>query len=171
MKNIKEGLSYDDVLIVPQYSNILSRSEISLESDLGQFLVNSPIISSPMDTVTEYDMAIAMSREGYLSIIHRYNSITDQVSIVNKAVIGGANIYYMAAAIGTGDEAMVRARALVDSGIKTICIDVAHGHHILVEKILRDMRENFGRDIHIIAGNIATKEGYIALTRWGSRQC
>ena len=71
----KNCLSYDDVLLVPRYSDIRSRTEIDLTSDLGRGLIlNSPVISSPMDTVSEAPMAVAMSNFGGVAVIHRYNT-------------------------------------------------------------------------------------------------
>jgi len=82
---MKEGLSFDDILLIPQKSNINSRKEIDLSSKINKNLsLNLPIISSPMDTVTESKMAIAMAKNGGLGIIHRFLSIEDQVNEVLK---------------------------------------------------------------------------------------
>ena len=76
---IRETLSYDDVLLTPRYSDILSRKEVSLSSFLEEgIMYQLPVISAPMDTVTESSMAIAMAAAGGLGVIHRYNSIEEQ---------------------------------------------------------------------------------------------
>ena len=165
---IKENLAYQDVLIVPQYSDIRTRSEVSLNSYLGMIKFSSPIISSPMDTITEEAMMVAMSKGRSLSVLHRYNSIEAQVAMIDKAVMAGAEHKHIAAAIGTGEEGFKRARALVDSGVQILCIDVAHGHHILVKEILSKLWTEFGGSVHIIAGNVATRKGYEDLARWGA---
>ena len=71
----KEAVTYDDMLLVPQYSDITSRSEVDTTSCLGHREFTLPIIASPMDTVSETDMALAMNQAGGLAVLHRYNSV------------------------------------------------------------------------------------------------
>ena len=79
-------LSYDDVLLMPQYSDIRSRSEIDISTDLGKGLrLQLPLISSPMDTISETQMAISLSQHGAISVIHRYNTIAQQARLVSMA--------------------------------------------------------------------------------------
>ncbi len=81
----KEGLTFDDVLLVPKRSPIISRSQTDLKTKLSTNIkINIPIISANMDTVTESDMASALAREGGIGIIHRFTSIQDQVKEVLK---------------------------------------------------------------------------------------
>lgn len=81
---IVEALTFDDVLLIPQYSEVLPR-EVSIKSKLTRDLwINTPIISAAMDTVTEYKLAIAMAREGGIGIIHKNMSIFDQADQVRK---------------------------------------------------------------------------------------
>ena len=84
-KQIPYGLTFDDVLLIPQYSRIFSRHEIELDTKFSRNVpLKIPLVSSPMDTVTEYDMAVAMARQGGLGIIHRFMSIKDQAAMVVK---------------------------------------------------------------------------------------
>ncbi len=84
LENFKEGLTYDDVLLVPQYSEILPR-EVNVSSKLTKKIkINIPIISAAMDTVTESAMAIAMAQEGGIGIIHKNMTIADQSAQVRK---------------------------------------------------------------------------------------
>ena len=71
----QKTLSFDDVLLVPQKSNIETRKQVSLDCNIGDTTFSLPIISSPMDTVTESEMAYTIDSAGGLGIIHRYNSI------------------------------------------------------------------------------------------------
>ena len=162
---LKETLTYDDILLVPQYSDIESRKEVDIGNNLDENIrLDLPIISAPMDTVTEIDMATALWKAGGLGVIHRYNSIKEQVSmaslVVEKASFG--------AAIGVTEDFEERSRALVEAGTPVLCVDVAHGHHALVERAIKTLKDVFGDDVHIMAGNVATPEGYKALSSWGA---
>tara|TARA_R110001583_G_scaffold21333_11_gene81067 strand:- start:236 stop:1267 length:1032 start_codon:yes stop_codon:yes gene_type:complete len=167
---MKNCVSFDDVLLVPKFSEVISRKEISLESSLNpkpshkeNLVFELPIISSPMDTVTEDAMACAMHNAGGLGIIHRYNSVRDQALLVRSCE--GANV---GATIGVSGDYLERAKALLDNGANVLCIDIAHGHHTLMRHALETLRNTFGWDVHIMAGNVATRSGYEDLARWGA---
>ncbi|MBM3906265.1 MAG: IMP dehydrogenase [Thaumarchaeota archaeon] len=82
---IKEGLTFDDVLLVPKYSNITTRSQTDLRTKLSKNIsLNIPLISANMDTVTESAMAIALAREGGIGIIHRFLTVEEEVEEVLK---------------------------------------------------------------------------------------
>jgi IMP dehydrogenase len=82
---IKEGLTFDDVLLIPKRSPIISRSQTNLKTKLSRNItLNIPLVSANMDTVTESGMAIALAREGGIGIIHRFMTIEDQVDEVLK---------------------------------------------------------------------------------------
>ena len=159
-------LCFDDVLLKPRYSSIASRREISLKTLLGEVEFSLPVISSPMDTVTERAMATKMSALGGLGLIHRYNSPEEQATLVEACVNDGAtNVGF---AVGVGEDAVSRAVKCVNAGGNVVCIDVAHGHHNLVRHTIGILRNTFGTSIHIMAGNVATPEGHQALSDWGA---
>lgn len=160
----RPALSYNDVLLVPKYSDIVSRKEVSIRSDLDQWRsLDLPIISSPMDTVTESSMANAMAKAGGLGIVHRYNSIEMQVQKVYEVKDADRK----AAAIGITGDYLERAQALYDVGVRILCLDVAHGHHILMKKAIQSLRTLYPA-AHIMAGNVATKSGFEDLANWGA---
>src|SRR5712692_4115918 len=83
-KFAKEGLTFDDVLIIPSASSVLPR-DVSTQTRLTRTItINLPIVSAAMDTVTEGRLAIALAREGGLGIIHRNLSIDEQAQEVDK---------------------------------------------------------------------------------------
>ena len=159
---MKKAYTYDDVLLVPQYSDIRSRSEVDISGRLGELKLTLPIISSPMDTVTESEMARTMRSEGGVGVIHRYNTIFEQCEMVKKAGVG------VGAAVGVTGDFVERAQALCGNGASFVCVDVAHGHHILMKEALEKLRDNLPDDFHIMAGNVATLEGFNDLADWGA---
>ena len=121
------GLTFDDVLLLPDESQVVP-SEVDTATNLTSKLrLKVPIISSAMDTVTESEMAIAMSRAGGVGIIHRNLSIEDQVVQAKRAKSEGAT--HVGAAVGVGDDGYARALALIEVGVDFLVVDTAHGHH------------------------------------------
>jgi IMP dehydrogenase len=87
----REGLTFDDVLLVPKFSDITSRSQTNLETKLSRNIsLNIPLVSANMDTVTESGMAVAMAREGGLGIIHRFLTIEEEANEVLKVKRSGS---------------------------------------------------------------------------------
>jgi IMP dehydrogenase len=158
------GLTYDDVLLLPDASNVVP-SEVSTKTALTRNIsIDIPLISSAMDTVTESQMAIAMAQSGGIGIIHRNLSITDQVAHVNMVkkltlIVG--------AAVGVGDDGFARAQALIEAGVDVLVVDTAHGHHRAVLESIERIKKSYP-DQEIIGGNIATRAGAQALINAGA---
>lgn len=164
---MKQAYSFDDVLLAPKISDIESRFSIDISNDLDKTIhLELPVISSPMDTITEGDMVSAMAAAGGLGVIHRYNTVQEQTSIVTDTFYKYGDIK-IAAAIGMTDF-KERAHTLISAGTQIICVDVAHGHHTLMERCLKSLKDKFGDNIHLMAGNVATFEGFEALASWGA---
>ena len=154
MEAIKEALTFDDVLLLPRFSNILpSDTNISL-SLANNIKLGTPFLSSAMDTVTESKMAIAMAKSGGMGIIHRNLNIKKQSQEVAK--VKKLNLL-VGAAIGTSKEDLIRAKTLIDSGVNLLVIDTAHGHSKKVLEILSLIKKNES-SIPLCVGNIATGE-------------
>jgi len=163
-----KSLTYDDVLLVPQYSTVESRKDIDLGQSLDSNIkLNIPIISSPMDTVTETEMACVMSDAAGLGILHRYKPLMKQAEMAFHCHKKG--VKNIAAAIGVTGDYLIRADALVNIGKANIlCLDIAHGHHVLMERALKSLKDIYGESVHLMAGNIATLEGFNDLADWGA---
>ncbi len=165
---MREALSFDDVLLVPQYSEAKSRKGLSTSATLevlGEF--DLPVISSPMDTVTETEMAATMSGAGGVGIVHRYNTIQKQRALCAEILYQDIHARF-GAAIGVTGDYRDRAAALYDVGVSLLCVDVAHGHHSMMRDALKYLRKTYGEKIHIMAGNVATLEGFNDLADWGA---
>lgn len=155
-KNIPLAFSYDDVLLVPQKSNIESRSDVDLTTKISPNLtLKIPLISTKMDTVTGVNMAIEMGKMGGLGILPRFEPIDSQASKVKKVKKAGVNV---AAAVGIKPGFLKRADALVKAGATVIDIDVAHGHMDQTIKATRMLRKKYGNKITILSGITSTYE-------------
>jgi len=119
-----------------------------------------------MDTVTESAMASILCKAGGLGILHRYNSVSEQSLMAKESISHGATS--LAAAVGATGDYVERAMALCDAGTRFICVDIAHGHHLLMRTALRNLRSALGSDIHIMAGNVATLGAFEDLADWGA---
>ena len=152
---IREALAFDDVLIQPAFSKILP-NQVRISSILTNRLgLPTPIISAAMDTVTEVDMVVAMSKMGGTGVIHKNMSVADQSSMVYKAKSEGAVV---GAAVGTSEDVIDRASSLVKHGVDFLVIDTAHGHSQRVGDTIKTLRSAFGNNIDLIVGNIATAD-------------
>ena len=158
------GLTYDDVLLLPDASDV-----VPSEVDTRTFLTRSiqlqiPLISSAMDTVTESAMAIALGRAGGIGIIHRNLAIEDQVVHVSKVK---SEKLIVGAAVGVGDDGFARAERLIDAGVDVVVVDTAHGHHRAVLDAISRIKKAYPKQ-EVIGGNVATRAGAQALINAGA---
>jgi len=179
---MQRTLCFDDVLLVPQYSEIETRKNIDLSvtgfDDLvarllpGRSVLTNPIVGSPMDTVMSPEAAIVLSEMGGFGVFHRYCTIDEAKNTYLKFLEltpeGVDDEYNSMSAIGATGDYLERATELYDVGCRTFCIDVAHGHHASVKTALTQMRNKFGDTVHIMTGNVATLEAFNDLANWGS---
>jgi IMP dehydrogenase len=149
---ISEALTYDDVLLAPRLGILDSRDDASTKALLGGTALNAPILSAPMSSVTELDMAQAMADAGGMGIIHRFMPIQDQVAMVSK--VNGL----VGAAVGIAD-GLDRAGALLETGIHVIVVDVAHAHSLSTLHFVESLKTAYGPDVDLIVGSVATYQG------------
>lgn len=162
----EEQLCFDDILLVPQATTVDSRSEVNLDMWIGRGRLELPIISAPMDTVTEADMAKSMAMNGGMGIVHRYNSITEQCKMVLEA--WEEHQFAVGAAVGAKGDYLERAENLVTSGAVLILVDTANGHSDYAINAVKQLRSELGSGVHIMAGNVSTASGYYNLALAGA---
>lgn len=185
------ALTYDDIQLVPAFSNIKSRQTIKLHTLLSRrYGLLQPLVASPMDTVCGLDMAFKMFSMGGVGVVHRFMSIEEQVQIAQELKykiygdgFGGPFEDWgimldnwhskikqipIAMAIGVQKEDRLRAVKLVDAGVNVLVIDVAHGDHQNVIDMVKWCKEQpTFEDVDIIAGNIVTVEAALRLEAAG----
>ncbi len=161
--NLPTHLTYDDVLLAPNYSDF-SRQEIDLSTQISRNLsLDAPLISAPMDTVTESKLAIALAKAGGIGIIHRNLTIEEQLKQVKQVT---TNDLPVGAAVGAGNNFKARVKALLDIDIPLIVVDSAHGHCQSVIQAVKFIKQH-AKNTDVMAGNIATYKGAQALIEAG----
>jgi len=151
---MKQYLTYDDVLLLPNYSAVTPSKTDTATRLTKKIALKIPVVASPMDTVCEKEMGLAIGRLGGYGIIHRNMSIARQAdqlaAVLRQGVAAGA-------AVGIGPDMQARVATLVKAGAKEICVDSAHGHTKHVGEATRWIKNRF--KIEVISGNVATKAG------------
>lgn len=149
-------LSYDDVILIPQFSTLGSREEADTSYTLGSLVLRTPIISSNMDTITASRMAIAMSQAGGVGALQRvspHDYLLEEYERVREA--GGDCIV----SVGVGEGSKALLAQYYDAGARHALVDVAHAHSSKMGEMLKWIREEYGDSLFVIAGNVATAAG------------
>jgi len=170
-----KALSFNDILLVPQYSDVESR----LKTDVSTYLtpnikLDIPIISTNMSTVTEENMLEAMYKTGSLGFLHRFMHPDKMVATLMDFRVKYPNSIIVPS-VGTKDEdcelvdkLMNASYGFPDVQLKpdAILIDIAHGHSNSVKKMIKYIKDHY--DIEVIAGNVATGSGALYLADAGA---
>lgn len=174
---ISLGYTFDDVLLMPGPSDVLP-AEVDVSTELVSGLrLRIPLVSAPMDTVTESELAATLAALGGIGVIHRKLSIGWQVEEVRRVKATRATSanaaqdvngdLLVAAATGVGEDMMERVAALVEAGVDAMVVDSSHGHSRRVVRAVEALKADFP-DLPLIAGNVATADGAQALIDAGA---
>lgn len=171
LKEVSEyALTFDDVQISPRMSEILTRSDTQLSSLFtNNRVIKVPLVASPMDSVCEEKMMLALDKLGAVGCLHRFMSIEKQIEIIEYLRPQIDDMNPLCASIGANGSYFEDAARLLKAGVNVLLIDVAHGHHIHVKNALKELtRLKSEYKFDIIAGNIATQQAAIDLEEWGA---
>jgi IMP dehydrogenase len=164
MNDLRTGLSYGDVLIVPKRSPVDSRGDVDLSTALTpNVALENPLVSAAMDTVTEADLAAELSRSGGIGVLHRFLTPSEQADEVEAVKSEGEQV---AAAVGINEDYVERSAALVEAGVDALVVDVAHGHLERTLDAVAALDDAFETDV--VAGNVATPSGVEDLAAAGA---
>lgn len=164
----KTALCFDDILLVPQSSKIMSRHEVDttmvIGSDNRSISLRLPVIAAPMDTVCDINMCMAMSKFGGLGILHRYMPYDDQIRRSMYLIDVDTRF---GVAISSNNGFLDHAQNLYRTGVRILLVDTANGHGSYAVDAVKALRDKFD-DVHIMSGNVATAEGFANLAKAGA---
>lgn len=149
---MKKYLSFDDVLVLPNFSSVKSRKDVSLDQTFCGLDLKLPIISSNMDTITSPAMANAMKTQGGVAAHHRFCSIEENV----KNYCEGPSTAFVS--VGVGEKELERAEALYEVGADVFILDLAHGASTNAVNQVKELRKLLGNNFKLIVGNFATAQ-------------
>jgi len=164
MDPIKEALTFDDVTLAPNYSEILPSKTNTFTKLSKNLSLKIPLISSAMDTVTEGRMAVAIAEKGGIGVIHRNLSIKKQIYEIQKVK---NKKFLVGAAVGASLEEHKRAERILKENLDLIVVDTAHGHTKKVSDIIKKILKIKPKKTTLCAGNIATAEAAKFLIKLG----
>src|SRR3990167_7294799 len=157
---MRHAFTYDDVALVPQFNNIPSRTEPSLETWLTRKMkINIPLLAANMDTVMSEELAEILIAQGTIPIFHRFTKFEDQAKWVKR--FKGKTL------ISCGIQKLDETRKLLDLGAIGVCIDVAHGHSDRMFRHIQEIKKTHP-DHEVIAGNVCTAMAYHDLVNAGA---
>lgn len=173
-----QALTFDDVLLLPNYTEV-KRQDVDLTVHLHPTItLKLPVISSPMDTVTEEAMARTIALHGGLGMIHRNMPVDAEAAMVQKvkatkvqetkqSAVDAKGKLLVGAAVGVGADFEERVQALVAAKADVLVVDSGHGHSKFIMDAVSWIRAHYPKQV-IMAGNIATFDGARALSQAGA---
>lgn len=170
LKIVEDGYTFDDLLLIPRHSNIQSRKDPDIKTELGLLELDIPIVASPMNTVCEHKMAKTIAKLGGSGVIHRFMSVEDRIKQFKKIKDKKLQYKTFVAVGATKDKDqsfLAEVDKLVAAGVKNICVDVANGHSIVCIKAVQEIKKYFPQ-VNLMAGNVVSKVGASNLANSGA---
>jgi IMP dehydrogenase len=167
---IEKAYSFDDILLVPKFSDVKSRKDIDTSVCLGKGVtLKIPIISANMKSIATTRLAIKMLELGGMPILHRFDTIEERIEqfeyILNYCEAYGLDPN-IGVSFGVTPEEYEAVKQFKNTKVKIVCIDVAHGHHTMVAGMINHIIKTLNEPL-IIAGNVASSAGAIYLSAYG----
>jgi len=169
--NIREGYAYDDLLLIPKYSEIKSRNDVDLSVNLGKGVeLGIPICSANMKQIASKELVLKIVESGGLSLLHRFdkNPLVSQINLFKDCIEKHKSYEnHIGVSIGVKKQDFDYVGIYVENGIKIICLDIAHAHSSQALEIVSKIKNKYPK-VLLIAGNVATKDGFYALAEAGA---
>jgi GMP reductase len=163
---MKSALKYSDICLLPNYSEVSSRSECDTSVKFGNYTFELPVIPANRKTVIDENLAEQLIANKYFYVLHRFGC---DVHGFCKSLSGAQRgIKYVSISVGVHDQALIDLMSSEGVKIDYITVDVAHGHSLNVRRTIDSIREAWGERVYIIAGNVCTPTGVQQLSDWGA---
>ena len=163
---MKENFDFNDVNLIPKKGIVGSRSECDTSVQFGKFKFKIPVVPANMESIINEDLAITLAQNGYFYILHRFN--IDSLAFIERCKEAG-QISSISIGVNDADYELLNNLSLHKVIPDYITIDIAHGHCIKMENMLKEIRCNSDfDDTFIIAGNVSTPEAFADLSDWGA---
>jgi IMP dehydrogenase len=157
-----KGLSFDDVLIVPRYSEVRTRSSVDVSTTLGGIELKVPFVAANMDTVCGPKMAVAIDAVGGIGVIHRHIPLTERFASV------AGNTVNVGVAFGVNENLDTVISEANRWRTPMLVLDIAHGHSKHALDALQYVRRGVNYDATFVGGNVATHEAVAAFASAGA---
>ena len=159
MSQLKRFLTFDDVGLIPKFNEIRSRLNVNLETKLSKNVkTNIPFVPANMDTVIGTDLANVLKSYGGIGIFHRFTILENRLNWFHEFPD-----FFQSCGITDWED----TNFLINAGCKKFCIDIAHGHSIMVGEMIKKIKDKCP-DAEIIAGNVCTIDGFKYLVSMGA---
>ena len=159
---MRQGLTFDDVALVPVFNNVESRTEPDTTTNLtDRTPMAIPLLASNMDTVIGPELAKVLVSAGSVPIFHRFTNYEQKVAWINAFPTA-----YMSCGIRTGDVVELE-KLLENTPLRGVCFDIAHGHDMRLLKTISSLKNKYP-ELEVIAGNVCTPDGYRDLVTVGA---
>lgn len=160
---MRRKFDFDNITLLPQFSNVESRSECDASCVFGNHKFKLPIVPANMESIINIELAIELAKSGYFYILHRFD--IDVVSFVES--MKKLNLI-SSISVGVNDDSYLLIDELVDKNLipDYITIDIAHGHCIKMKKMVKYIKNKIP-NVFLIGGNICTPDAVIDLEEWG----
>lgn len=165
--NITEGLTFDDVLLIPKYSEIKSRKDVDLSIKIDDFKFSIPIVNANMKHIASFDLLKAIVDLGGLALMHRFED--NQIELFTKGLEVNKNwANFCGASVGVKKEDYKLVDELAAIGVRIICIDIAHADSEIACKMTEYIAKTYPT-ILLISGNVSTTSGANRLYDHGAK--
>lgn len=161
------NLSYSDIVLIPQYSKVISRSDIITDVKLGNKTFKLPFVPANMKCVIDWQKAGELSRNGYFYIMHRFDDYSMTLKTITHLNTIKDALISISVGIKDKDYTLIDAIKANKLRVDYITVDVAHGHSEGVKNMIQFIKKELP-SVFVIAGNIITVDAAKDLAEWGA---